>query len=97
MGESFRAPLWAAQSTGAWVFVTLPEPNSEAIRSVPRPPAPGFGSLRVRATIGATTWATSVFPEAKTGCYVLPVKKAVRHAEGIEVGDVVEVTVELVD
>lgn len=96
MGESFRAPLWAAQSTGSWVFVTLPEANSEAIRSVPRPPTPGFGSLRVCATVGNTTWSTSIFPDAKSGCYVLPVKKAVRSAEAVGVGDIVEVTVEVV-
>lgn len=97
MSETFQAPLWAAQSTGSWVFVTLPESSSESIRSMPRPPAPGFGSLRVRATVGDTTWSTSIFPDAKSGCYVLPVKKGVRRAEGVEVGDVIEVVVELAE
>lgn len=82
---------------GAWVFVSLPLDLSESITEVPRPPAPGFGSLRVVARIGDTTWSTSIFPEAKTGCYVLPVKKAVRAAEGVSIGDTVSVSVELVD
>ena len=95
MSDTFTAELWDAKSTGAWVFVSLPEDLSDAIAGVPRPPRPGFGSLRVEAKIGATTWATSIFPDSKRGCYVLPVKKAVRIAEGVEIGDPVEVTVEL--
>jgi len=39
-------------------------------------------------------WRTSVFPASE--CFVLPVKKAVRKAEGIEVGDLVTVTLDLV-
>jgi hypothetical protein len=42
---------------------------------------------------GASEWDTSLFPDAESGRFVLPVKKAVRKAEGIEEGD--EVTVSL--
>lgn len=80
----------------AWVFLSLPLEDSAAIRAVPRPPQRGFGSLRVRVTIGATTWTTSIFPE-KNGPYVLPVKKSVRVAESLEVGDHTEVTVEVLN
>ena len=52
-----------------------------------------FGSVRVEASVGATTWRTSVFPDKVRG-YVLPVKAAVRRAEGLDVGD--DVTVSLV-
>ena len=34
---------------------------------------------------------------AEVGAYVLPVKKAVRSAEGLDDGDVAEVTIRLVD
>jgi len=95
--SSFDAELWNVESMGSWVFITLPRDLSQAIRDVPRPPEPGFGSLRVVARIGATEWRTSIFPEAKTGCYVLPVKKAVRAAEGISLGDTVTASVTLVD
>ena len=94
---AFSAELWNLESMGAWVFVTLPLDLSLSIKEVPRPPAPGFGSLRVVARIGDTEWRTSIFPEAKTGCYVLPVKKAVRAAEGVSLGDTVTVSLELVD
>ena len=62
-------------------------------RRVEPGPREGFGSVRVEARIGATTWRTSVFPD-KRG-YVLPVKKAVRRAESLEVGDPARVTLEL--
>lgn len=41
----------------------------------------GFGSVRVRATIGGTPWTTSVFPA--TDGYVLPVKRGARDAEAV--------------
>ena len=49
----------------------------------------GFGSVRVQATIGQTTWATSIFPDTKSSSYLLPVKAAVRREAGIEEGDAV--------
>lgn len=97
MQHTFTATLWEMPSTGAWVFVSLPQDASDAIRAIPRPPRPGFGSLRVTATIGSTTWNTSIFPEANGGCYVLPVKKLVRATERVAVGDSVGVRVDVLD
>ena len=57
----------------------------------------GFGSVRVRATVGATSWTTSVFPDAARGAYVLPVKKAVRRAEGLDEGDPADVVLEVLE
>jgi len=36
--------------------------------------------------VGASTWRTSVFPSAEERTFVLPVKKAVRTAEGLAEG-----------
>ena len=56
----------------------------------------GFGGVRVDATIGATTWRTSIFPQ--TGdMYVLPLKRAVREAEGIDPGAIVRVGLFVLD
>jgi hypothetical protein len=41
---------------------------------------------------GASQWRTSVFPDAERGTFVLPVKKAVRVAEGVSEGDPLTVT-----
>ena len=95
----FEAALWewdAAPEGSSWVFLTVPEDVSEEIRMQAGEPR-GFGSVRVEVGVGATTWRTSVFPDSARGCYVLPVKKAVRKAQGIEPGDTAHVTVELRD
>jgi hypothetical protein len=94
----FDAELWLWNSDkGSWHFLTLPAEVSDDIEARTADQQRGFGSARVRVTIGKTTWATSVFPDSKRGAYVLPVKKDVRRAEGIDAGDHAEVTLELVD
>lgn len=95
--HTFSCPLWAMPGEGGWVFATVPSDVTELIRAVPREPRPGFGSLRVNATLGSTTWKTSIFPDSKSHCFVLPVKKAVRSAEGIDPPDVAIVTLEVLD
>jgi hypothetical protein len=88
--------LWDARRADSWTFVSLPASESEEIRDLASGPRRGFGSVRVRATIGASTWTTSIFPGTQA-CYVLPVKRPVRLAEDLDVGDTATVTVELID
>jgi hypothetical protein len=88
--------LWDARHTDTWTFVSLPAGESEEIRDLAGALRRGFGSLRVRATIGSSTWTTSIFPGSGPG-YVLPVKRSIRLAEALDVGDVAAVTVELID
>ncbi len=47
----------------------------------------GFGSVRVEATIGKTSWKTSIFPDSRSGTYLLPLKASVRRAEDLVDGD----------
>lgn len=96
MDYHFDSELWEASAEAAWVFLTVPNPVSQDIRELSGPRV-GFGSVRVEVRIGASLWQTSVFPDAKSGCYVLPVKKAVRRAEDLEVGDEVVVEMSLAD
>lgn len=93
---AFSAELWRATAQDAWRFVTLPVEVADAVRITSGPPR-GFGSVRVEATVGATTWRTSVFPDAGRGTYLLPVKRGVREAEGLEDGDTVQVLLRLPD
>ena len=88
--------LWDARRADTWTFVSLPAGESEEIRDLAGGLRRGFGSLRVRATIGSSTWTTSIFPGSGPG-YVLPVKRSIRLAEALDVGDVATVTVELID
>jgi hypothetical protein len=97
MSYTFEAPLWLweARRTDAWTFVSLPTEVADEILDLVGDRARGFGSVRVEVTVGATVWRTSIFPSSDT--YVLPVKKAVRRAELLEVGDPVRVQLSLVD
>ncbi len=95
----FDAELWAwdARRADSWIFVSLPADASEEIRELAGGSRRGFGSLRVRVTVGGSTWTTSIFPGSGSGSYVLPIKRPVRNAEALDVGDVATVTVELID
>jgi len=92
---TFESELWAwAARKELWVFATLPEAASDEIADRPRPPS-GFGAVRVRVSLGAQRWETSIFPGVDSSAYVLPVKKAVRAKAGVDVGDTVTLGVEL--
>lgn len=98
MGDRYRfiTELWAPETTGAWVFASVPEDASVDIRSTPRDPSTTFGSIRVEATLGDSRWATSIFSDSRRGVYLLPVKKAIRTSEGVDLSDSVDITIELV-
>jgi hypothetical protein len=89
--------MWDARRADTWVFVSLPAGASDEIRDQAGGTRRGFGSLRVLVTIGGSTWRTSIFPGGGDGAYVLPVKRPVRAAEGIDVGDTVTVTVDVLE
>ncbi|MDT0186873.1 DUF1905 domain-containing protein [Microbacterium sp. ARD31] len=99
---TFTAPLWRwtarkeSADTGAWSFVTLPVDVADEVRDRSGEPR-GFGSVRVRVEAAGRTWDTSVFPDASSGSFVLPVKKAIRAAAGVEEGDDLTVTLSLRD
>ena len=92
----FRAPLWPWESRrDLWTFVTLPEDASDEIAALTDGSARGFGAVRVEARIGEVRWRTSIFPQHTGGSYVLPVKRSVRTANNLEVGDEVSVRLEV--
>jgi hypothetical protein len=73
--------------------VTVPVDIADEIAAVSEPRS--FGSVPVRVRLGATSWKTSLFPDSKTGSYVLPIKRSVRDSEAIEDGDVVTISVDV--
>lgn len=86
----FEAELWQHDGAGGWHFVTVPLAVADEIRER-APEGRGFGSRRVTASLGGSTWSTSVFPDSASGSFLLPVKQQVRRANGVEAGDVVSV------
>ncbi len=90
---------WTGGNGGAWHFVTIDGAAGEALSATAlmrrlEGLSRGFGSLKVEARIGASTFRTSVFPSNELG-WLLPVKASVRKAEAIGEGDAVEVVLEV--
>jgi hypothetical protein len=90
---------WTGSTNGTWHFVTIDGEAGEALSGTAlmrrlEKSIGGFGSLKVSARIGDSVFATSVFPSKNLG-WLLPVKSAVRKAEGIGEGDAVEVVLEV--
>ncbi|GAB3861434.1 DUF1905 domain-containing protein [Nocardioides maradonensis] len=96
MTWEFEAELWRWKAQESWFFVSLPFDVADEISDVAAP-GKGFGSVRVEVAIGPVTWRTSVFPSAEEKTYVLPVKKAVRVANGVGEGDSCRVSLSLVE
>ena len=84
---AFSAEVWFWKGPAPWCFVTVPEEESEELRSAAAFVTYGWGMIPVAVRLGKTEWTTSLYP--KDGRYLLPLKAAVRQAEGVEVGDVV--------
>ena len=74
-------------------YVPVPPEESELIRETARQVSYGWGVIPVRVTIGRTEFTTSLFP--RDGVYLVPVKSSVRLPEKLQLGDKVEVTLEI--
>jgi hypothetical protein len=86
---AFAGELWHWRRPAPCHFVTVPDDGCAVLRAVAPVVSYGWGVIPVRARIRGSDWETSLFP--RDGGYVLPVKDAVRHAEGLALGDVVRV------
>jgi hypothetical protein len=96
---TFDAEVWIHEGGDGggvgWHFLSVPTDIADDLEAEYGHRAAGFGSLRVSVSIGTSRWETSLFPDSKRGTYVLPLKKAVRVAEGLTAGTTaaVELTV----
>jgi hypothetical protein len=97
MEYTFSVQLWIWEGSAAWHFVTLPESISKEIKQLSGPVRKRFGSVRVQASIGDSTWSTLLFPDSKTNCYLLPLKKQVRSSEELQVANVVQVSIKIIE
>jgi len=84
----FSGEIWFWRGPAPWHFVTVPDEEAAAIEHVSDLATYGWGMIPVTAQIGRTTFTTSLWP--KDGSYVVPLKAAVRTAEGLELGDDVD-------
>jgi hypothetical protein len=93
--HTFSGDLWRYTGKDGWHFVTVPAEVTDAIRARWSREQRAFGSIPVRATLGATSWTTSLFYDRRSEAYLLPVKASVRRAEAVGDSDSVEVSVSL--
>jgi hypothetical protein len=85
--------VWYWRGPAPFHFVTVADPECAQIEGAAPSVTYGWGMIPVAARLGGTGWTTSLWP--KDGAYVVPLKTAVRRAEGIELGDVVTLTLKL--
>lgn len=71
-------------------FVPVPQGESDQIKALSKLISYGWGVMPITATIGKTSWTTSLFP--KDGRYLLPIKNDIRFGEKLATGDLVEIT-----
>ncbi|MDX6200063.1 MAG: hypothetical protein QOJ79_3214 [Actinomycetota bacterium] len=84
----FRGEVFYWRGPAPWHYVAVPERQSAEISAIAFAVTYGWGVIPVTATLGDTSWETSLFP--KDGLYLVPVKTVVRRAEAIDLGDVVD-------
>ena len=94
MTIEFRGEIWFWKGPAPFYFVTVPAKQSRALKEIVSRVTYGWGMIPVNATIGGTEFYTAMWE--KDGCYVLPLKVAVRRAEGLEEGDTVTARLEVI-
>ncbi len=90
---TFTAELWLHPGPAGWHFLTLPPALADEVSDRTAAAARAFGSVPVRVTIGSSSWSTSLFPDARSASYLLPVKAAIRRRERLGSGDAVRATI----
>jgi hypothetical protein len=90
----FGGTIWYWRGPAPYHFVSVPPDEAEAIADFSSMVTYGWGMIPATVTIGRTTATTSLWP--KDGGYIVPVKRVFQDAEGIGVGDDVEVRLRIV-
>lgn len=79
---------------GGWTFLMLPKSVSANIHKItPTARKTGWGFIPIEATLGKSTWSTSLLPGR--GDYFIAIKASVRKCENVAEGDTVTVTFQL--
>lgn len=93
---TFSGPIWiwsTDRAPASWHFVTIDGEVGEALhaialmRRMEQGHRRGWGAMKVEASVGASTWATSIFPQKSEAAWLLPIKAGIRRAERLVAGD----------
>jgi hypothetical protein len=88
---TFDGDVISWRGPAPYFFVPVPEAECDLIAEVAAGISYGWGVIPASVRVGRTDFTTSLFP--KDGGYLVPIKDAVRRAEGI--GEGASVTVRL--
>jgi hypothetical protein len=89
MEWSFDGEIFEWRGPAPFYFVAMSESDSAELKEEARSLI-YWGQVPVQVAIGDTEFRTALFPRG--GRYLVPLKDAVRKAEGMSEGDVVAVT-----
>lgn len=96
MEFEFINKIWLYNNQkGSWNFITLPEVLSSEIKRLFSQTSRGFGSIKVEVDLGLSRWQTLIFPDSKTGCYLLPLKKTILDKNNLAAGQKTSVTIKI--
>lgn len=95
MTYTFKTNVWLYSGAAAWHFASVPKKESEKIKEKRGKRARGWGSLPVTVTLKNVSWETSIFPDKKSGQYLLPLKLDVRKKTGVADGDTIRISLTL--
>ncbi|MFM1839151.1 MAG: hypothetical protein RIS37_417, partial [Actinomycetota bacterium] len=90
---TFTASVWEWRGPAPYHFVSVPLEIAQEIKELASAVTYGWGMIPVAGKIGNTSFTTSLW--AKNGTYAVPLKDAVRKAEGISLEDTVSVELTL--
>ncbi len=90
---NFSAEVWFWRGPSPFHFVTVPPHESDSIRTIAASVTYGWGMVPCEVSVGRSRWETSLWP--RDGGYILPLKSAVRRADGIELGDEIDVELDV--
>jgi hypothetical protein len=74
-------------------FLRVPEAQATAITNISKQVSYGWGVIPCDVKIGIIEFYTALFP--KDGSYLVPLKKSVREAAAIDLGERVEVNIRI--
>ncbi|MGZ5398555.1 MAG: DUF1905 domain-containing protein [Nocardioides sp.] len=89
MELDFTGDVFEWRGPAPYYYVAVPDDDSVDIKEASPMLTYGWGVIPARVFVGGTEWTTSLFP--RDGRYLVPLKDVVREAEGLDVGDAIDV------
>ena len=93
MELTFSAEIWFWKGPSPWHFVSVPDELCPSLEAVSGAVSYGWGMIPVNVRIRGTKYYTALWP--KDGGYIVPLKAAVRKAEKLVLGQVIQVQIDI--